>query len=269
MSHYRPTGRHHREKMSSPENLDYYELLDVTGSATQEEIKKAYRKQALKFHPDKNKDDPDAESMFKLISRAYDVLSDPEKKQVYDRYGVEGLEGGAHRGYTDPGFSDHHFPHFQPFMFRSPDEIFKEFFGSSFPFGGDDPFFSQGLGAHSMFANDPFFNPDMRREHRTMPARRDPFGMQMGFPGFMSQSAFGAPPSMGGSVYCQSSSYSGSYGGGPGGVNSVSTTTTIVNGKQETVRRTVKNGVEKVEVIHGDQGLPWGGGSQIQHNRRF
>ena len=268
MSHSRPPGRHHRERTVSPENLDYYELLGLNGSATQEEVKKAYRKLALKFHPDKNKDNPEAESMFKLISRAYDVLSDPEKKQVYDRYGVEGLEGGAHRRNVDPGFSGHqfqHFPHFQPFMFRSPDEVFKDFFGSSFPFG-DDPFFS---GAHSKFVNDPFFNQDPRREPRTMPAHRDPFGMQMGFPGFMSQGAFGAPSAMGGNVYCQSSSYSGSYSGVPSGANSVSTTTTIVNGKQETVRRTVKNGVENVEVFHGDQRLPWGGGSRIQYNERY
>lgn len=270
MSHRRPTGRHHHENTSSAEKLDYYDLLGLTGSASQEEIKKAYRKLALKFHPDKNKDNPEAENMFKLISRAYDVLSDPEKKEVYDRYGVEGLEG-AHRGYRDPGFSSHHghhghHPHFQSFMFRSPEEIFKEFFGSS-PFV-NDPFMSQGFGAHSMFAGDPFFNQDARREPRAMPARRDPFGMQMGFPGFMTQGAFDAPPAMGG-VYCQSSSFSGSYSGGPSGANSVSTTTTIVNGKRETVRRTVQNGVENVEVFQGDQSLPWGGGSQIQYNRRY
>ena len=66
---------------------DYYKILDISQEANEEEIKKAYRKQALKYHPDKNKGDKKAEENFKKISEAYGVLSDPEKKNNYDTYG--------------------------------------------------------------------------------------------------------------------------------------------------------------------------------------
>lgn len=66
---------------------DYYDLLGVAKSASEEEIKKAYRKLALKYHPDRNKDNPEAEEKFKEISEAYAVLSDAEKRQQYDRFG--------------------------------------------------------------------------------------------------------------------------------------------------------------------------------------
>ena len=74
------------------EELDYYEILQVGRDATGAEIKKAYRKLALKYHPDKNPGDKEAEEMFKKINEAYGVLSDEEKRSIYDRYGVEGLE---------------------------------------------------------------------------------------------------------------------------------------------------------------------------------
>lgn len=73
-----------------------YDALSIAPSATQEEIKKAYRKAALKWHPDKNKDKPDAGEKFKEVSQAYEVLSDPEKRKIYDQYGLEFLlRGGA------------------------------------------------------------------------------------------------------------------------------------------------------------------------------
>ena len=68
---------------------DYYDVLGIKKGASEDDIKKAYRKQALRFHPDKNKS-PDAEEKFKEIAEAYDVLSDPKKKDVYDRFGEEG-----------------------------------------------------------------------------------------------------------------------------------------------------------------------------------
>lgn len=83
--------------------MDYYEILGVTKDASQEEIKKAYRKMALKNHPDKNPGDPNAESRFKEISEAYGVLSDDQKRQMYDRYGKSGVEGG-HAGMGGAGF---------------------------------------------------------------------------------------------------------------------------------------------------------------------
>jgi len=72
---------------------DYYEVLGVSRNATQEEIKKAYRKLALKYHPDQNPGNKEAEEKFKEITEAYSVLSDEEKKSMYDRYGHEGLNG--------------------------------------------------------------------------------------------------------------------------------------------------------------------------------
>jgi molecular chaperone DnaJ len=73
---------------------DYYNILGVTRTASPEEIKKAYRKSALKYHPDKNPGDAAAEKKFKDISEAYEVLSDDKKKQIYDQYGADALRGG-------------------------------------------------------------------------------------------------------------------------------------------------------------------------------
>jgi len=84
-------------------DFEYYELLQVSKTATKQEIKKAYRKLAMKYHPDKNPDDKKAEEMFKKINEAYEVLSDDEKRAIYDKYGKEGLQGniGGGRGFAD------------------------------------------------------------------------------------------------------------------------------------------------------------------------
>ncbi len=74
---------------------DYYVVLGVSRTATQEEIKKAYRKQALKYHPDKNPGDPEAEEKFKEAAEAYEVLSDPEKRARYDQFGHAGVSGSS------------------------------------------------------------------------------------------------------------------------------------------------------------------------------
>lgn len=77
---------------------DYYEILEISKDAGESEIKKAYRKMALKFHPDKNPGDSGAEEKFKEAAEAYEVLRDPDKRQRYDRYGHEGLRGAGGGG---------------------------------------------------------------------------------------------------------------------------------------------------------------------------
>lgn len=98
---------------------DYYELLGLTRSASTDEIKKAYRKLARKFHPDANPDDPNAEAKFKEISEAYVILCDPEKRANYDRFGHAGVDGQGFGGFD--GFND----------FGGLGDIFEMFFGGT------------------------------------------------------------------------------------------------------------------------------------------
>ncbi len=100
---------------------DYYEVLGVTKTAGGDEIKRAYRKLALQFHPDRNKGDREAEERFKEAAEAYEVLKDQEKRQLYDRFGHAGLQQSGFRGFRD--FDD---------IFSSFGDVFEEFFG----FGG-------------------------------------------------------------------------------------------------------------------------------------
>ncbi len=93
------------------EKRDYYEVLGVDRNASADEIKKAYRKKAIQYHPDKNPGDKEAEEKFKEAAEAYDVLSDPQKKARYDQYGHAGMEGAG--GFSGGGFSmDDIFSHF-------------------------------------------------------------------------------------------------------------------------------------------------------------
>ena len=80
---------------------DYYEVLGVARSASDDEIKKAYRKLAVKYHPDKNSSDKEAEEKFKQISSAFEVLKDGEKRRKYDQFGHDALRGGGTRGATE------------------------------------------------------------------------------------------------------------------------------------------------------------------------
>ena len=99
---------------------DYYNILGVDKNATADEIKKAYRKLAMQYHPDKNPGDKEAEEKFKSASEAYEVLRDIEKRKIYDRYGAEGLRNS---GYSGPGnFED---------IFSSFGDIFGDLFGFS------------------------------------------------------------------------------------------------------------------------------------------
>jgi len=90
--------------MSQPR--DYYEVLGVAKTASESEIKKAYRKLAMKYHPDRNSDDPDAESKFKEASEAYSVLSDRDKRARYDQFGHAGLNSQAGFGSAEEIFSN-------------------------------------------------------------------------------------------------------------------------------------------------------------------
>ena len=83
---------------------DYYEVLGVSRSATDTEIKSAYRRLARSHHPDTNQNDPDAEEKFKELSEAYGVLSDPDQRQRYNHFGHAGVSSGAGQGYGAPGF---------------------------------------------------------------------------------------------------------------------------------------------------------------------
>ena len=85
---------------------EYYDILGVDRSAERPEIKKAYRRAALKYHPDKNPGDAEAEKSFKLAAEAYAVLSDDEKRGIYDQYGKQGLSGQAFRGFDQDIFGD-------------------------------------------------------------------------------------------------------------------------------------------------------------------
>ena len=85
------------------EKRDYYEVLGVAKTATAEEIKKAYRKKAIQYHPDKNPGDKEAEEKFKEAAEAYEVLSDPQKRQRYDQFGFAGMSGAG--GFSGGDFS--------------------------------------------------------------------------------------------------------------------------------------------------------------------
>lgn len=106
---------------------DYYAILGVPRDADKDTIKKAYRKLAIKYHPDHNPDDPEAAEKFKELAEAYEVLSDPEKREIYDRYGVEGLRG---RGM---GFrpAEDVFSSFMSMFGDAFGDLFDDFFGIS------------------------------------------------------------------------------------------------------------------------------------------
>ncbi|XP_019378219.1 PREDICTED: dnaJ homolog subfamily B member 2-like [Gavialis gangeticus] len=139
--------------------VEYYELLGIPRSASADDIKKAYRRAALRWHPDKNPEEKDfAERRFKEIAEAYEVLSDQSKRDLYDRYGKNGLLGagtGDPRARTGaPGFT---------FTFRGADEVFREVFGGRDPFADLFDVFSSfgsdaGVGFRSVSSSTTFVN---------------------------------------------------------------------------------------------------------------
>ena len=117
---------------------DYYEVLGINRSADKDTIKKAYRKMAKKYHPDSNAGNADAEEKFKEVTEAYNVLSDPEKKKLYDQFGHAAFEEGGGAGYgagdfNQSGFNSSGFGGFGGFgkgqsgAYRSPDGSYQEY----------------------------------------------------------------------------------------------------------------------------------------------
>ncbi|MFB3815508.1 MAG: molecular chaperone DnaJ [Terriglobales bacterium] len=114
--------------MATNVKRDYYEVLGVSRTATDQEIKSAYRRLALQYHPDRNPDNPDAEERFKECSEAYAVLADRDKRAMYDRFGHAGVGAGAGAGAGGFGFD--------PSVFQDFSDILGDFFGFGDLFGG-------------------------------------------------------------------------------------------------------------------------------------
>ncbi|OHB75932.1 MAG: molecular chaperone DnaJ [Planctomycetes bacterium RBG_16_59_8] len=114
--------------MTVERKKDYYEVLGVAKAVSTEDLKKAYRRAALKYHPDRNPGDKEAEKKFKEAAEAYEVLGDPEQRKRYDQFGHDGLKGFSHRGFT------------------SPEDIFEAFGDIFTDFGGGESVFGDFFG---------------------------------------------------------------------------------------------------------------------------
>ncbi|KAJ1812117.1 DnaJ sub B member 6 [Coemansia sp. RSA 2598] len=250
----------------------YYELLGLSTAATSEEIKKAYRKLSLRWHPDKNPGNrEEAEEKFKQLAEAYSVLSDTELRTKYDQYGEAGLKRNFQPGQgSSQGFQSHQGHGEFGFGYRSAHDIFRDFFGGQDPFAsmfgmpsfGDpfgDPFFSQAAGASGLRGNGAA-SETMERQRRPYSGAASGvaangfggFGFG-GFPSMMFSSPFGGASTMpaSGSFSFISSSTIGGAGGLRGPVGPTTRTSIqIVNGvKMQTVEEDDGHGNVTVTTI--------------------
>ena len=129
---------------------DYYEVLGINKTADDGAIKRAYRKLAKKYHPDTNPGNIEAEKLFKEVTEAYNVLSDPEKKKIYDRFGHDGLEGNTTGGYSSGFASGVHFEN------ENMNDIFGDIFEDIFQHSGYQNSYSYNNG----FRNGNFYKRD-------------------------------------------------------------------------------------------------------------
>ncbi|XP_038205759.1 dnaJ homolog subfamily B member 6-like [Arvicola amphibius] len=204
--------------------VDYYEVLGVQRHVSPEDIKKAYQKQALKWHPDKNPENKEAERKFKQVAEAYEVLLDAKKLDIYDKYCKEGLNGGGGGG------SHFDSPFEFGFTFRNPDDVFMEFFGGRDPFSFD-------------FFEDPFDDFFGSRRARFSSAFSGFPSFGGGFPAFDTE--FSSFVSLGHRGL--NSFSSASFGGrGMGYFKSISTSTKIVNGKNNHYKENCEEWSQKI-----------------------
>ncbi|XP_011500764.1 PREDICTED: dnaJ homolog subfamily B member 6 [Ceratosolen solmsi marchali] len=215
--------------------VDYYKILEVNRSASNPEIKKAYRKLALKWHPDKNPDNlEEANKRFKEISEAYEVLSDDRKRRVYDQYGKEELQmpGGKRRHEDDFDFNIN-----ATFVFRDPEDVFREFF-HNIPF---ENLFAGFGGGHTRCS--------VRQSQPVNSLNRPFFG------------PFGFFPTNIGDLFDSNSSTTSfstltNFGGPSGGQTEMkrtsTSTTRFINGKKLTTKKVSENGKETIMSYEND-----------------
>ncbi|KAH0951983.1 hypothetical protein HN011_005166 [Eciton burchellii] len=219
--------------------VDYYKVLEVQRTATGADIKKAYRKLALKWHPDKNPDNlEEANRRFKELSEAYEVLSDEKKRRVYDQYGKDGLQmpGGKRR------HGDEFDPHFaSTFVFRDPEEVFREFFEGS-------PFEDLLAGFHGGSSRR---NPTGRHGHSANNSLSTsffgPFGFGFRLPFDLMDNA-GATGNF--TSFNTFSSFDGASSGSA--MKHTSTSTRFIDGKKITTKKVYENGKETIMSYEND-----------------
>lgn len=136
---------------------DYYEVLGISKNATQEEIKQAYRRLALQYHPDRNPGNKEAEEKFKEAAEAYEILRDPDKRRIYDLYGHNGLKGSGYQGF-----------HTHQDIFSAFGDIFEEFFGMGMGFRN-----SQRQRSAAQPGNDLLYSMELTFEEAVLGGEKD------------------------------------------------------------------------------------------------